>query len=29
VLTLIGIIINYAVEIAEWAMTPWQRISKS
>jgi NitT/TauT family transport system permease protein len=29
VLTLIGIVINYAVEIAEWAMTPWQRISKS
>ena len=29
VLTLIGIVINYAVEFAEWAMTPWQRISKS
>ncbi|MBN9496175.1 MAG: ABC transporter permease [Alphaproteobacteria bacterium] len=29
VLTVIGIIINYAVEIAEWVMTPWQRISRS
>ena len=29
VLTLIGILINYAVEFAEWAMTPWQRISRS
>jgi NitT/TauT family transport system permease protein len=29
VLTLIGIVINYAVEFAEWAMTPWQRISKN
>jgi NitT/TauT family transport system permease protein len=28
VLTVIGIVINYAVEFAEWAMTPWQRISK-
>lgn len=25
VLTVIGIAINYIVEIAEWAMTPWQR----
>lgn len=25
VLTLIGIVINYAVEFSEWAMTPWQR----
>lgn len=25
VLTLIGIAINYIVEFAEWAMTPWQR----
>ncbi len=25
VLTLIGIVINYAVELAEWLMTPWQR----
>lgn len=25
VLTIIGIIINYAVEFSEWAMTPWQR----
>lgn len=25
VLTLIGILINYAVEFAEWVMTPWQR----
>src|SRR5262252_6286178 len=25
VLTIIGIIINYAVELSEWAMTPWQR----
>ena len=29
VLTIIGIFINYAVEIAEWAMTPWQRASRS
>lgn len=28
VLTLIGIVINYAVEFAEWAMTPWQRAQK-
>jgi NitT/TauT family transport system permease protein len=27
VLTLIGIVINYAVEAAEWLMTPWQRAS--
>lgn len=25
VLTIIGIVINYAVEFGEWAMTPWQR----
>jgi len=25
VLTVIGIAINYIVEVAEWAMTPWQR----
>lgn len=25
VLTIIGIVINYAVEFSEWAMTPWQR----
>ena len=25
VLTLIGIVINYIVEFAEWAMTPWER----
>lgn len=25
VLTLIGIAINYAVELSEWLMTPWQR----
>lgn len=29
VLTLVGIVINYAVELAEWLMTPWQRISRS
>lgn len=29
VLTLIGILINYAVELAEWALTPWQRISRN
>lgn len=28
-LTVIGIAINYAVEFAEWAMTPWQRITRS
>jgi NitT/TauT family transport system permease protein len=27
VLTLIGIVINYLVEFAEWLMTPWQRAS--
>ena len=27
VLTVIGIVINYAVEFSEWAMTPWQRAS--
>jgi NitT/TauT family transport system permease protein len=25
VLTIIGIVINYAVEFSEWLMTPWQR----
>jgi NitT/TauT family transport system permease protein len=25
VLTIVGIVINYVVEFAEWAMTPWQR----
>ena len=25
VLTIIGIILNYVVEISEWVMTPWQR----
>lgn len=29
VLTIIGIVINYAVEAAEWLMTPWQRASRS
>lgn len=29
VLTLIGIAINYIVEFAEWAMTPWQRASNN
>jgi NitT/TauT family transport system permease protein len=29
VLTIIGIVINYAVEFAEWAMTPWQRASNT
>ena len=28
VLTIIGILINYAVEFSEWAMTPWQRADK-
>ena len=28
-LTVIGIVINYAVEFAEWAMAPWQRIDKT
>ncbi len=28
VLTFIGIVINYAVEFAEWAMTPWQRAGR-
>jgi NitT/TauT family transport system permease protein len=28
VLTIIGIVINYAVEFSEWAMTPWQRAGK-
>jgi NitT/TauT family transport system permease protein len=25
VLTIMGIAINYIVEFAEWAMTPWER----
>jgi len=25
VLTIIGIVLNYVVEISEWVMTPWQR----
>jgi NitT/TauT family transport system permease protein len=25
VLTIVGIVINYAVEFCEWALTPWQR----
>ncbi|WP_108660007.1 ABC transporter permease [Acuticoccus kandeliae] len=29
VLTLIGLVINYLVEFAEWLMTPWQRASRS
>jgi NitT/TauT family transport system permease protein len=29
VLTIIGIVINYAVEFSEWAMTPWQRAKNS
>ncbi len=29
VLTVIGIIINYAVEASEWLMTPWQRSNNS
>jgi len=29
VLTIIGIIINYIVEFAEWLMTPWQRLDQS
>jgi NitT/TauT family transport system permease protein len=29
VLTIIGIIINYIVEFAEWLMTPWQRMDQS
>ncbi|MDP3411497.1 ABC transporter permease [Bosea sp. (in: a-proteobacteria)] len=28
VLTVIGVIINYAVEFSEWALTPWQRQSR-
>jgi NitT/TauT family transport system permease protein len=27
-LTVIGLVINYAVEFSEWAMTPWQRGGK-
>lgn len=26
VLTIIGIVINYAVELSEWVMAPWQRV---
>ena len=26
-LTIIGIVINYVVELSEWLMTPWQRSS--
>lgn len=29
VLTVIGVAINYAVEFCEWAMTPWQRASRT
>lgn len=29
VLTMIGIVINYLVELAEWLLTPWQRASNS
>ena len=29
VLTFIGIAINYAVELSEWLMTPWQRASNN
>ena len=29
VLTLVGIVINYAVEFSEWALTPWQRASST
>ena len=29
VLTLVGIAVNYVVEICEWAMTPWQRARNS
>jgi len=29
VLTFIGIVINYAVEFSEWALTPWQRASNN
>ena len=28
ILTLIGIVINYLVEFAEWLMTPWQRVEQ-
>lgn len=28
VLTFVGIVINYIVELAEWLMTPWQRASR-
>lgn len=29
VLTIVGIVINYAVEFTEWLMTPWQRAKNS
>jgi NitT/TauT family transport system permease protein len=29
VLTIIGIVLNYIVEISEWVMTPWQRSSNN
>ncbi len=29
VLTVIGLVINYLVEFAEWLLTPWQRASRS
>lgn len=29
VLTVIGLLINYAVEFSEWLLTPWQRASRS
>jgi NitT/TauT family transport system permease protein len=29
VLTIIGIVLNYVVEISEWIMTPWQRSSNN
>lgn len=29
VLTIIGIVINYIVEFAEWLLTPWQRIDQA
>ncbi len=28
ILTIIGIVINYLVEFAEWLMTPWQRVDR-
>lgn len=29
VLTIVGIIINYLVELAEWLLTPWQRVKST